>query len=617
MRIDILCSLMAALLAFVPSIGLGQSGPCGSGGCPITTSQWPAGTQSTTSTSFVAVATDIYAGEWARYSVTLGRTYEWSLCASDGAGSHPADYVGSLTLRTDADPGVSICYSDGLGFCFDGKIRWTATFNGIVRVQVNELAGSSNVCGTNLINTTLVWRVATPFISSLSPNPMVGLNPQSLTIYGSGFSEGCNASLDDFSGSDVVFSTQFVNSGQLILSSELPLGAFLIEVVTPGGIRSNARNFSHTAGVVGTPTLSIGTGTFTAPISVLATTTTPGAIIRYTTNGSTPTTTSAVMPIPLTVSSTTTLIVRAFKPGFLNPSDVVSAVYTFNNTHVTMQAVDPYRARLLAEWNYSPFPETAQPPFHRWFWRWSGSATFPQAELILPAYTRVWQGGGANRRAQCVQFVRQVSNMRTNWPTSSWRRDVRLVANGQIRTDLTPGTIIATMDGPNGTYASARPHTAVYLSRVSDTQIMVADQNFVASRIVGRHDRIRVGGTHEAKAGRYWTVVRPILIGPDSLVVTRAELGACCTGGICTTDILEADCVGHWTGTNFCGRTEDSPTHFCCPGDFGRDGVKDADDLFQFLRCWFAADPAADWDAGGGFNSGDIFLFLADWIRPC
>jgi hypothetical protein len=50
----------------------------------------------------------------------------------------------------------------------------------------------------------------------------------------------------------------------------------------------------NVAGTVATPTLSPAPGTYTTPQSITLTTSTGGATIRYTTDGSTPTTTTAL-----------------------------------------------------------------------------------------------------------------------------------------------------------------------------------------------------------------------------------------------------------------------------------------------------------------------------------
>lgn len=128
---------------------LGQAdGECRSGGCAFGGSQFPSTTQSTTSSSFVTVATNIWAGEWQRYAVISGVTYEWSLCASDGGS---ASYDSQLTLYDDLNN--QLCYSDDYCSGSDAKIAWTATYTGFARTKVNEYN-----CTTNSTSTTLVWR---------------------------------------------------------------------------------------------------------------------------------------------------------------------------------------------------------------------------------------------------------------------------------------------------------------------------------------------------------------------------------------------------------------------------------------------------------------------------
>jgi len=78
---------------------------------------------------------------------------------------------------------------------------------------------------------------------------------------------------------------------------------------------------------VATPTFSPAGGTYTSTQNVSIATTTPNATIRYTTNGSEPTSTSSVYSSPINVSSTTTIKAKAFKDGW-TPSATESATYT-------------------------------------------------------------------------------------------------------------------------------------------------------------------------------------------------------------------------------------------------------------------------------------------------
>lgn len=120
------------------------------GTCPVSTSQYPATTQSTSSSTFTQIANDMFAGEFARCNVTAGVTYQWSLCTADGGAS---SYDSELTLF-HGTTNARICYSDDV--CGTApKIGWTATFTGTVKIQINEFG-----CDDNTINTTLVWRTA-------------------------------------------------------------------------------------------------------------------------------------------------------------------------------------------------------------------------------------------------------------------------------------------------------------------------------------------------------------------------------------------------------------------------------------------------------------------------
>jgi hypothetical protein len=74
------------------------------------------------------------------------------------------------------------------------------------------------------------------------------------------------------------------------------------------------------------PVLTPPPGTYSSPISVHMASSTPGAVVRYTVDGSEP---SLLSPssLPLLISTTTTVRARTFAPGF-EPSDVVTGTYT-------------------------------------------------------------------------------------------------------------------------------------------------------------------------------------------------------------------------------------------------------------------------------------------------
>ena len=79
----------------------------------------------------------------------------------------------------------------------------------------------------------------------------------------------------------------------------------------------------------GAPTFSPAAGNYTSAQTVTINSVTPGVPIYYTTNGSTPTSSSPVYGGPISVSSSETIKAFAAETGFTS-SAVTSAAYTIN-----------------------------------------------------------------------------------------------------------------------------------------------------------------------------------------------------------------------------------------------------------------------------------------------
>jgi hypothetical protein len=113
---------------------------------------------------------------------------------------------------------------------------------------------------------------------------------------------------------------------------------------TPG-----AANLVAALGVVADTHFSVDRGFYNAPFTVQITTSTAGAQIRYTTDGSDPTATSSFVfdPLnPVSISHTTTLRAAAFKPGF-TPTNIDTQTYIFPTdvilqTGAGLQATAPW-----------------------------------------------------------------------------------------------------------------------------------------------------------------------------------------------------------------------------------------------------------------------------------
>ena len=105
------------------------------------------------------------------------------------------------------------------------------------------------------------------------------------------------------------------------------------------------------------PAFSPPGGTYTGAQTVTISTATPGATIYYTTNGTTPTTSSSVYSGPITVSTSETLEAIAVATGYTQ-STVATATYTINSGGGTV-AFYPGTLSYLSQ--SSPYPSLLEP----------------------------------------------------------------------------------------------------------------------------------------------------------------------------------------------------------------------------------------------------------------
>ncbi|HPF91008.1 MAG TPA: CotH kinase family protein, partial [Flavobacteriales bacterium] len=106
--------------------------------------------------------------------------------------------------------------------------------------------------------------------------------------------------------------------------------SYLFDVPTPGA--SNAASNPYTA-YASTPVIGTPSSISASPLSVTISNPNTGtSSIRYTLDGSEPTTTSNLFVAPIAISTNTVLRARAFAPGRL-PSKVATASYLFNPDH--------------------------------------------------------------------------------------------------------------------------------------------------------------------------------------------------------------------------------------------------------------------------------------------
>ena len=141
-------------------------------------------------------------------------------------------------------------------------------------------------------------------------------------------------------GSAVLLAHNAINVSNTLYSSnqnssrDNPGGAtkFVVPTITNGKVYVGTSNFLTVYGLLGaapqaaTPVLSPGGQSFTGSVSVAMTDSTPGASIFYTTNGSTPATSSTKYTGPINVTASESIKAFASASGYL-PSAVASETY--------------------------------------------------------------------------------------------------------------------------------------------------------------------------------------------------------------------------------------------------------------------------------------------------
>ncbi|MBI1840988.1 MAG: lamin tail domain-containing protein [Verrucomicrobia bacterium] len=137
----------------------------------------------------------------------------------------------------------------------------------------------------------------------------------------------------------------FLLSPQLLGRSPTVLVPNYFSQPTPG-----ATNQPGTVGVVADTKFSVDRGFFDAPFDVAITSATPGAQIRYTTNGAAPTALSGILYTgPIRIDRTTALRAIATKPGYTS-SDVDTHSYIFPAQVVAQSAKSATSAGYPATW---------------------------------------------------------------------------------------------------------------------------------------------------------------------------------------------------------------------------------------------------------------------------
>jgi hypothetical protein len=232
----------------------------------------------------------------------------------------------SVTLSSTT-AGASIRYTtDGstptssTGTLYAGPVSISAT------TSFKAIAYNSGMADSAVTSATYTFVPPAPVANpTYSPAPGNFSNPMSVTISSATAGASIRYTTD---GSNPTSSLGTLYAGPVSISATTTFRAIAYKSgMTDSSVTS--ATYTFVPGVVADPTYSPAAGNFSSPMSVTIASSTAGASIRYTTDGTTPTSSTGTLYAgPVAISATTSFRAIAYKSG-MTDSAVTSATYTF------------------------------------------------------------------------------------------------------------------------------------------------------------------------------------------------------------------------------------------------------------------------------------------------
>jgi alpha-tubulin suppressor-like RCC1 family protein len=229
-------------------------------------------------------------------------------------------------VSVDAGAGFSMAVSS------DGRV-WTWGDN--PSYQLGDGTNNPRLTPVQISDAAFAWRVATPTVT-----PLGGAFSSNTTVTLSCATVGATIHYTT-TGVDPTESDPTITSGNTVAMTETTT---LKARAWSGTAASNVTAAVFTM-TLPSPTFSPGGGTFASAQTVGLSNTVSGATIRYTTDGSTPTASSAVYSAALTVATATTLKAIAFKTNWTT-SPLNTAIYVLNYGTLTAPVLTPAPAQV-------------------------------------------------------------------------------------------------------------------------------------------------------------------------------------------------------------------------------------------------------------------------------
>jgi hypothetical protein len=233
----------------------------------------------------------------------------------------PGTYTSAQTVSiTDATAGATIYYTT------NGSAPTTSSsvYSGPITVSASETLQAAAIV-TNSSLSPIASATYTINLPAATPVFSVGAGTYTSAQTVSISDATAGATIYYTTNGSAPTASSSVYAGPVTVSASEKLQA---TAIAPNSSLSAVASAAYTINLpAATPAFSVAPGTYTSTQTVSITDATAGAAIYYTTNGTTPTTSSSVYSGPITVSATETVEAIAVAPKYSN-SAIASAAYT-------------------------------------------------------------------------------------------------------------------------------------------------------------------------------------------------------------------------------------------------------------------------------------------------
>jgi len=226
--------------------------------------------------------------------------------------------IGSTVSLSTTTPGASIYYTTDGSTPDSTKILYSSPVTITNNTTIKAIAITPNMLNSDIMTESYtIPTVATPTASPLSGQVLVGSTVSlSTSTAGAKIYYTIDGSTPD--------NTKTLYSTPITINANVTIKAIAINI---GMFNSSTMTATYTVPVVATPTATPPAGQVSENTAITLSTTTVGAGIRYTLDGSTPTSGSTLYSSPIILTDNITIKAIGIMTGYIN-SGILSVSYT-------------------------------------------------------------------------------------------------------------------------------------------------------------------------------------------------------------------------------------------------------------------------------------------------